>query len=218
MAILTKKEFCTLVGMETKRLSRFVDQGRVVLNNDGTITDSLPVNAVFLKNYQDKIALKKSKDEGTFERKPVYVPPPPKPRKKVLPVGDNDDQEIEANHRFNIELETKQVALKRAKVDLELKEIDRAKKLAELIPLELVKPIMKILAHSMVTEIKNYVEESDRIFFKKFNVPAKEAAERKGLLTKGINVANEKAMEAAVKKVLVMAQDFANTKGVGEHG
>lgn len=227
MAILTKKEFCDRCGMKTKHLSRYINDGRVVLNNDDTITDTYPANKVFIENCQAKLEKKQSRDtliqsigEGEIKRKPVLIPPTPKhrPTKKTQSSPDSDDQDIEANHRYSIDLETRQIALKRARVDLELKEIDKAKKLAQLIPLELVKPIMKILAHSMVTEIKNYVEESDRIFFKKYNVPAKEAAERKGLLTKGINVANQKALEAAEKKVIVLAKDFSDTKGVGEHG
>lgn len=214
MSIHSKREFCEIVGIKTKDIHGYKKNGKIFVNDDGTIDDNLPVNNEFILKRQKYMEV-----HGVKSSLPVMTTSVISNTKKVvktLPAESNPGYGELLESR-SIDLETKKLALRRAKVDLELKEIDREKKLGQLIPLELVKPIISTLSYSIITECKNYIDERDRLISKQYNIPAAEVAENKGILTKGLNKAQEKAVAAALSKIKAIVSEFAETRRVGEH-
>src|SRR5688572_1716741 len=54
MALLTKKEFATACGRQTKWLSNYIGRNKVVVSESGLIDDGNVVNSEFLKTHADR--------------------------------------------------------------------------------------------------------------------------------------------------------------------
>lgn len=208
MAIYSKSEFCRAIGFDLKHLSTYVYRGKIFVSEDGTINDKLPINKEFVDKWKSKKDIPVDVPVKTKEKKP-------KVRAEPADEGAGYGELMESRA---LDMEVKRIKLQREKVDLQLKEIEREKKLGELIPLALVEPIMGALVHSITTEFKNYIDDRDRLNVKKYNIPADEAAMNKGFLIKGLNKAVDKAVNISMEKVKTLANEYSETRRVGEHG
>jgi hypothetical protein len=206
MAVYSRSEFCEVSGILTRQISIYVSRGKLYLDENDRIDCDIEPNKTFLQKRLSK-GKAKPKPENNIEAEPVV--------KKIRPKETADYAVL--TESMQLDLEQKRYSVKKTKVELELKEIDKQKKLGALIPLDLVKPIMSTLTHSIITEVKNYMEEFLRDTAKIHNISNASIAESKGILVKGLNKAVDKAVDSSLKKVKVIVSEFSETRRVGEH-
>lgn len=211
MALFSKNEFATKCGMTSGNLSVYISRGKVVLSGD-MIDDSLDKNVTFINR---RVAQGKS----TLTEKIVTISAP---ENKQLSKKHNPDQvEFPFDNENKGSLSESERKLKnldtiKREVEIEKMQFDLAKKRGEVIPSELIKPVFLQHNQSIITEFKNAADETIRTFSKKKELTIEEAAEMKGELISAINAAVKKAIEASVKSIDNIINEFAIKKGVGE--
>jgi hypothetical protein len=204
MAIYPQKEFAALVGMPTGRLTIYANRGKVIIKNK-TIDTSIDKNEAFLEKYRTK------NDEKE-------VKPDSKKNKSVPPANQNDppgdpspDQKYSESERQLKYLDT----LKR-KMEIEKIEIENAKKRGEVIPSQLLAPVILQHNQSIVTQFKIAVDDLIRIFGTVMSLNTNDIAEIRGKCYEAINHSVDKASENTVNSIKTIIIDYSNKRGVGE--
>lgn len=201
-------EFSKLCGIRPDDFSNYRKRGKVLEGDDKMVDDTIEPNKTFLQ-HRLVLLQKKSKPieniKDTASSKPV---------KKIKP----KDSPGTLTESMQLDLEQKRYSVQKTRLEVELKEIDKQKKMGELIPFEFIGPVISVLSHSITNEFKNFLDEHLRDLAKRHNISAAEVSETKGLIVKSLNSAVDKSVTIAEKKIKVVLMDFSQTKNVGEHG
>lgn len=216
MALFTKKDFASQCHLTTGNLSNYVKLGKVVYSGD-YIDDSIELNRVFRELRQAKKGLPKSDKPETVKPDPgqPVLKSDTKPRYKEPKAPNVSSPQVKT------QLATLITQLKEADVEKRLLEnenlrlkIEKAR--GEVIPVELVKPLVLQNNQAFVTAFLNAADEVIRRFSKKKDLSLDEQATMRGELVDAINAAASKAVLMAVKAAEGIAKEFAGKKGVGE--
>lgn len=204
MAIYSKKEFAEKCNMPTKNLAVYVQRKQIVLGKKGTIDDTNEVNRLFLQKREAKGKVKAA-------------------RKALTQVKTNDEEDAEEMEDAGIPsltVSTQRLkhldALKREN-EIKKQEFELAKKKGEVIPIELMKPVVTQHNQSIVVEFKNAVDEIIRIISKRKSLSIEEIAEIKGESVQAINGAIGRATTVTVSSIDKVLVDYKNKREVGEH-
>jgi hypothetical protein len=195
MALLSKKEYAELCGMATNALSVYIhpDRSEVIVEN-GYIDSENETNKRFLEK---RIAKGKSKS-ATFEgeRKPN--------NNEGIPSYEESEQLV------------KFWDAKKREKEVEKLQIEVSKKKGEVIPSELMKPL--ILQHNqhILMEQKNADEEMLTMFAHKHSIPGADVAYIREAWINRRNAAVKSATKATVSGVESVIQDYSEKRGVGE--
>lgn len=209
MPIYTKKEFAQLIGKTTKDLAVYIGRGKVNLTNDGKIDTSDLKNANFYQVYSAKSELK-------AEAPPVIR----RPKKVII-----EDEEIpEPDFAFDSDIPAYAVSeqklkyldtLKREK-EIEALELKNQKIKGEVVPADLIQPILLQQNRNMMIEIKNGMEEVLRSVAKRFDLTLADVADYRKQITYTINDSAKKAIENSKKALVSILNDYSETRGRGE--
>ena len=209
MPLYTKREFATICKLETKELSVYISRNKVVVEKDFIDSDN-DINKVFIekrgvcflppKENIDKIEQNQAKKEVETE---------------------NDEENINSNNVPSLQKSTTLLkhldTVKRTK-EIEKLQIEIQKKKGEVVPVELIKPVILQHNQSILTEFKNAGDEILRIMSKKYSFSVDDLAFCKGEFVKTINNSMGKAIYATTKSIDSIIQNHIEKKGVGEHG
>jgi hypothetical protein len=202
MALLTKAEFGSRVGLTTKLLAVYIGRKKVFVTEGGLIDDADPVNQLFIAKRQ----LKGSKKEESGGKAA------PKAEKQADP-KDREDKNI----LTDILKDKGSLDVRKKKGELTLQEIEIRKKLGELVPTDAVRHL--VITHS--ESIKNaYNEATDNlivILSQKKEMSSTEVADIRGQMTKIINNAIDSAINVSKRKISDVVREYSEKRGVGQH-
>lgn len=196
----TRKEFAEMLGVKPSYLGPNVQRGKIVLTKSGLINTQNEINQAFIQNYKKTQAIKAGKYED-------------------VDVDNSEDSQssgdgipaLVASERKLKYLDT----LKREK-EVELLEFKKQKLEGEVIPYELVPPIMLQMNQSMMIELKNGMEEVLRQIAKENGLSVASLANMRKKVSEGINTSARKAIDTAQKGVQAIADNYTETRGRGE--
>lgn len=192
MAKFTKKEFAKECGKDTKWLSVYIRNGSVVVGDDNLINSDEATNYQFLTKWSArKSTVKVHKDDAN----------------KV----DADIPSYEDSERRLKYLDTQ----KREK-EVEKLQIEIQKKRGEVIPAELIPPVVMQHNQSIITAFKNEHDEWLRNFAKLHDMTGDEVARARGEAVQWINTAMGKATVMTEKAIEIIVADYVEKRGVGE--
>lgn len=204
MAVYSKKEFADKCGMPTKNLAVYVQRKQLVIKKDGTIDGNNDKNRVFLEKRLAKGKVKAAK---------ASVP-------QVKTNAEEDEEFLEDAGIPSLTVSTQRLKFldaQKREIEIKKQEFDLAKKRGEVIPTELMKPVVLQHNQSIVVEFKNAVDEVIRIIAKRKALTVKEVAEIKGESIKAINDAMARATTVTVNNIEQVLADYKNKREVGEH-
>lgn len=205
MALYNKKEFSKLCGIETKNLSVYIMRKKVVVDENELIDTTNQLNAAFILKAQAKTV---NKGQNIPEEPVVYEAKVIKNDSKQTQNEDESEDvlSIAALDRKKLELD-----VKKKEADLEAVLIKNAKTKGEVIPFELMKPLIAQNNQSLTTAFKNAADEILSAMAKKKNFSNTEVAELNGTLVQAINSAIQKATDQSIKTLDILINDYQLT-------
>ena len=205
MAKYTKKEFAERCGMKTNMLAVYISpkHSKVIVGEDGFIDSENPINAHFL---QKRIA------KGKVKQKPLQS-------RQVSDFDDDDELSDPDSDIPTYEESERRVkyfdALKREK-EVEKLNLDIQKKRGEVIPFELITPVLIQHNQSILTAYKNEFDEWLRNVAKRYGFTNTDLADARGQAATWMNDAMNKATDMSVSAIDGIVDDYAEKRGVGE--
>ena len=196
MAFLTKREFSMACGMETNQLAVNIKRGEVIVKDKYIDTDD-PTNAAFMEKRVAKGKVKQLTQIG-LAAQPVV------PKDPSIPSYEESEQRVKY---FD--------ALKREK-EVEKLQLDIQKKRGEVIPSELIPPVILQHNQSIITAMKNEFDDWLRNHAKKYDLGTNEIAEIRTQAVGWINNGMTKATAMSVRAVENIVRDYQEKRGVGE--
>lgn len=204
MAQITKKQFADLCGIKTNQLAVYIGkEKRVVVGADELIDTDNELNAAFLKKWSAKARAQSVNlndvlppNDGNVEINPATG----------LPYPTYEESETKLKY-----LDT----LKREK-EVEKLQIEIDKKRGEVIPSDLIPPVITQHNQSIITAFKNEHEEWLRNFAKKHDMNINEVAETRASVVSWINTAMSKATDLTNMAVVNIVADYSEKRGIGE--
>ena len=222
MPLYTKKEFANICKLKTKELSVYISRNKVVVEQD-FIDSENDVNKIFIEKREvcflppkEDVVISNENPYKNISKKEKKTP------KKEVESENNQDDEVEGSsdvptlHKSTILLKHLDT-VKRGK-EIEKLQIEIQKKKGEVVPVELIKPVILQHNQSILTEFKNAGDEILRIMSKKYSFSVEDLAFCKGEFVKTINNSMSKAIFATTKSIDSIIQSHIEKKGVGEHG
>lgn len=202
MSLHTKNEFCELCNLPAKSLAVYILRGKVVLNKQKLIDDTIDKNRAFLEKHRSK--------SGQTEPK----------QKQIVDFKEKSTQDTEETSTGQSYTESERQlkyldTIKRQK-EIEKLDIEIAKKRGEVVPSELIKPVFLQHNQSILTEFKNGIDEILRVFAKKSSLSVNQIAELKGEMVQIINHSVNKAIVTSENSVEVIISEHAEKRGVGQ--
>lgn len=210
MALLTKKEFAELIGQPTNYLSVYITRKKIVVGENDLIDTNNEKNNAFILKQGGKKANREIETPviETVTAETVFE----KPKLKVKVNLTNQETQTETETEFlNIAaLDKKKLELdvKKKEADLEAVLIKNAKAKGEVIPFELMKPLIAQNNQSLTTAFKNAADEILAAMAKKKNFSNTEVGELNGVLVQAINIAIQKATDQSIKTLDILINDY----------
>jgi hypothetical protein len=205
MAIYTQKEFAALVNMPPNRLTIYKNRGKInIINHQVDTADA--INAAFLDKYRTRNV---PKQEITTTIVPKVV-------QTKLAVDETLFVPTENQSYSESERQLKYLDTLKRKKEIEKLDIDIAKKRGEVIPTELMSPLVLQHNQSITTEYKYVIDEFIRIFSAKYRLNVNEIAEITGKMTQSLNKSVDKATETTINSIESIVNEYAEKRGVGE--
>jgi hypothetical protein len=222
MPLYTKKEFAYICKLKTKELSVYISRNKVVVEQD-FIDSENDVNKIFIEKREvcflppkEDVVIPDENPYKNISKKEKKTP------KKEVESENNQDDEVEESsdvptlHKSTILLKHLDT-VKRGK-EIEKLQIEIQKKKGEVVPVELIKPVILQHNQSILTEFKNAGDEILRIMSKKYSFSVEDLAYCKGEFVRTINNSMSKAIFATTKSIDLIIQSHIEKKAVGEHG
>lgn len=215
MALHSKKDFAALCGMSTKALAVYINpkRGKVIMSGD-YIDDSHPVNKDFLE-----------KRKGSAE------PPAPKlnmmrPDPGLIDIpntGDEDDdsgigEDGEGESGYHLDRKLLKKKIGKLEVDTRLQELKEEKMRGDLIPVDLVKNLFRAHTQSIVTSMKDGIEELLISFSVEARLKGEQLAGLRGKMVVILNNGVDKSVIITQKNMRSIVDQVKIKKDVGEHG
>jgi hypothetical protein len=193
MALLTKSEFAEMCGMKSNALAVYINpaRGEVIVGEGDFIDTSNEVNARFLEKRTAK-----GKAKGLNIDAPKSM--------EGIPSYQDSEQLVKYYD-----------ALKREK-EVEKLKIEIQKKRGEVIPSELIQPLILQHNQSTANAFKIAMERVLTDFIKIKDLNAEEAAQMRGVIIPAINDGIKNATQATLKALQGIINEYSERRGVGE--
>lgn len=221
MALLSKKEIAELFGVPTNQISvyikRALDKGAINLTGE-LLDDAKPDNKFWLDKYiskkkvkdpavqkadQAKVKTEKLKPDDSTEPNPKAT----SKKEKTKPATNNYHQ-----------LEAEKSAAQKEKIELESEKlrITIRKLRGEVLPTDVIKPLILQQNQSILSESKNTIADIIRIIGKKKSLTATEKAEITTQYISALNEMIKKATAITVKSLNSIINEYSERRGIGE--
>lgn len=231
MPLYTKKEFADLCKQKTNYLSVQIGRGKVVLNAEDKIDTKNPINALYLEKIYGRM-------DFVPTEHPLAAPakkPPGKPVKKPVfdPDFDEDDEgdpdtysddvtenldnpDINKLNYTQLEKIYKFRQGEHLKKRTEREEIEIAKKKGEVIPTELLPPVIVQHNQAFLTEFRNATDKilTDYTQIKDFTV--EEVADMRARMLNAINHAAEEATKNSLQSIETIVKNYTEKRTAGQ--
>jgi len=200
MSLHKRKDFERIAGINSAFLTTYIKRGKIIVNEDGYIDDSVRENAEFLY----------SRIGESTEKRAVITEPVKKTQSSQVV--------LKADYRSKFDLETSKKALdiEKTSEEIEILKIKKQKLQGEVIPTELVKVIFKQHSASITTSFKNGIENLILELSKSKNMTRTEVAEIRFRMTDIINEAVLESIGMSKKMIKNIIAEYSEKKDVGE--
>ena len=221
MAFLTRKEFCYKCGVSSSNLTNYIKRGKVAKSGD-YFDDSTEPNKSFIAGRIKLQAEKQAAEPAPKRQKPI---PPTPPDLNNGDAPESPPPNIESDETTSskpyedlasLTEEKMRVDIERIKSVEQLNQLKIQKQQGDLIPTELVKPLIAQLSMSLSSAFKQAGDNLIVEFTHKKKLGNAETAELRERLTFVINSAIKEAVSEAKRGTNRIASDFSATRSVGE--
>jgi hypothetical protein len=214
MALHSKADFAKLCGLTTGNLTNYIKRNKVLMSGD-YIDDQLQINKDFLLSRQSKSA-------------PKHEPPLPVLRSIRPDTGDQDEEDDDyqdddgpeqgedSGYALNKKKLKKQIA--KLEVDTRLQELKEEKMRGELIPVDLVINVFRSHTQSIVTSMKDGIEDLLINFSVEARLKGDQLASLRGKMVGILNTGVEKSVIISNRNFNAIREQVKVKKDVGEHG
>ena len=224
MALLTKKEFASKCGMKTNMLSVYIKRNKVIVRSDNLIDDTNDTNISFYRMQSVHLLSDKEEQEIIEHISKNHNTPTENAiakisRRKVEsnePTEDNEEEESGVPSFAKSTTLLKYLDTKKREEEIALLKLRKQKIEGEVIPAELVGPVLLQQNQNVMVEMKNAFEEVLRIIAKKHDLNLQDVANYRKMVTNSINDSVSKASISTKKAVISIVNDYAEKRGVGE--
>jgi hypothetical protein len=188
MAKIHRRELKKRFGLSDAYITVYAKRGHLVLDKDGNLDDSNPVNAAFIVSREGK-----SSPSG---------------------VTDVGAKVIEEN--FGLNSERKRADIERIRTVTYLNQLKIAKQEGENIPTEMIMPLFAQFSHSMIGSFKNGMEAMLIEIGHRKKLTNAEMADLRKVLTATINRAAQDGVEDARKGTANIVDEYIEKRGKGD--
>ena len=219
MALHLKSDFAKLCGLTTGNLTNYIKRGKVIMSGD-YVDDTIAENKDFLEK-------RKEKPEPTApEKKLRLIRPDPAPP-EIPNTGDEDEDNgiddedsidadgSESGYALNKKKLKKQIA--KLEVDTRLQELKEEKMRGELIPVDLVKNLFRTHTQSILTSMKEGIEELLVNFSAEARLKGDQLASLRGKMVGILNGGVDKSVSTTQKNMRSLVDQLKIKRDVGEH-
>jgi hypothetical protein len=210
MALHLKADFAKLCGLTTGNLTNYIKRNKVLMSGD-YIDDQLQINKDFLLSRQSKSA-------------PRYEPPLPVLRSVRPDTGDqdeedeNDDYQDDPDSGYSLNNKKTKMQIAKLEVDTRLQELKEEKMRGELIPVDLVINVFRSHTQSIVTSMKDGIEDLLINFSVEARLKGDQLASLRGKMVGILNTGIEKSVIISNRNFNAIREQVKVKKDVGEHG
>jgi hypothetical protein len=210
MALHSKSDFAKLCGLTTGNLTNYIKRNKVLMSGD-FIDDQEPINKDFLANRQSKTP-------------PKYEPPSPVLRSIRPDTGDqdeedeNDDYQDDQDSGYSLNNKKTKMQIAKLEVDTRLQELKEEKMRGELIPVDLVINVFRSHTQSIVTSMKDGIEDLLINFSVEARLKGDQLASLRGKMVGILNTGVEKSVIISNRNFNAIREQVKVKKDVGEHG
>jgi hypothetical protein len=210
MAIYEKIEFLKLCGLDTSvksnkdKFSVWISRGKIVLNKDGLVDDTIPQNRDWILRQQEVAGSNQKQHEN------IEVDQP----KKVSRTSNIDAPE---DGTYNLDKKYKVKQIEKLNVDIRLGELKEEKLRGEVIPVDLVRNIFTTHSQSILTTFKDAVEAILIGVSKKCNMSDENLSQSRMLMIGALNGAVEKSVSITKGKLKAIVDEYSIKREAGEH-
>lgn len=216
MGLLSKKDFAALCGFSSRELSVYIGRGKVIMSGK-EIDDSDPTNRDFV-----------------LKRKGQAAPAPPEknlrmikpdPGDDISPGDESDDDDpddglidddgSESSYALNKKKLKKQIG--KLEVDTRLQELKEEKMRGELIPVDLVRNLFRAHTQSIITSMKDGIEELLINFSVEARLKGDQLASLRGKMVGILNTGVDKSVIISQRNMRSIVDQVKVKKDVGEH-
>jgi len=205
MALLTRKEFARACGMEQNSVAVYLKREEIILE-EGFVDTEHPKNKMFLEKRIAKGKVPMPTVQTDYVGGQVVVS-----ENRGQPRTDDGIPDYAESERKVKYFD----ALKREK-EVEKLQLDIQKKRGEVIPSELIPPVILQHNQSIITAMKNEFDEWLRNHAKKYDLGTNEISEIRTQAVGWINNGMTKATAMSVRAVENIVRDYQEKRGVGE--
>lgn len=206
-------EFCELAHITRKHYTTYKNRLKILECDDGTIDDKIEPNKSFLSKRQRK-SVKSNEPVSEVSREEKKKQPKQIPADSYQGTSKGDSIK---NTIYTLDQESKQLSIKKQRVELELAEIKKQKLQGQLLPVPIIKAAFTTHSQSITTEFKHYIDDVLLTVSKEFGINISRQAELKAFLIKGLNQAVDKSVDQSKRKIANIIAEFSESRGVGEH-
>lgn len=216
MPLYSKKEFSDLCNKPTNWLSVYVTRGKVNVNSDGLIDTADAHNRDFLLRYAAVNQTSKTytiPDDYAEADDPIVTSSSARKKDKPAKQSGGEDNDT----RFAVELQLKKAQRDKALQEIELNKLKLEKQRGEVIPTELVRNVITVLAKTNLSAFKNATESVLTVISAKYKISGEDMALFRSQIISSTNEANKEAAVSAKKMVKNIVEEYTKKKAVGEH-
>lgn len=204
----TKQQVAGLLGINTRHLAVLIKRGKLICSGD-SIDIQQTDNKAYISKQQN--SNKKGAKAVKLDETETYIDPDIEDEPE-----ETDEDGIPAYHVSETKL--KFLDTKKREREIALLKIKEDKIRGTVIPSELVKPVFLQHNQSIITAMKNMMDEKLREIAKKHSLNVNEVADIKGNWVTGLNESIDKATKASIKAVDNIISEHSEKKSVGERG
>lgn len=220
MALHTKKDFAQLCNLPPKNLATYIGRKKVNVREDGMIDDKDQINKAFLSLRKSKVSEKdvikhisKFADDNDYS---IELPDDYHTAKLRALLEGSDEEDDGIPDLIKSTKLLKHLDTKKREREIQLLQLREEKLKGQMVPSDLIQPVILQHNQSMITEFKNAGDNFLRVFSQKKSMSGEEMAEVKGEFTRIINQAVTNATEMSIKSIEAIINNFAETRTKGE--
>lgn len=214
MAVYSRPEFAKLCGVSVESLRVYISRKKVVELAEGGIDGNDLKNIAFQQKHSSRSGNKEAPPPPPLFKPPAVVPTP-EPQKPPLkpPVQKLVDESYAFLEKEKLRMQVEELKKKTRKMD-QMHE----KAQGESVPTAQVTMLILQLSEAIHGAWETAFEETLNEIAHKHQLTRLEITELKRAKVKISNSSREKAIKEAIKMLRRVQAEFAESKGVGEHG
>lgn len=212
MALYKRAEFEKLCGITTSNFKTYLDRGKIVMDSNGMVDDTVEQNRFFLQKRRERLENSveiKEKQAETPAKKPVK-------KAKSEPTSDDPESYSKKSDMYILETDQKKLQIQKTTEEIELLRIRREKLNGQLIPTDLVKPLFTQLSKSITSSFHEGADAILVIIAKKKGLSREESASFRKDLIGIVNESVRRATKEVSESVKHIVEEYSNKREAGE--